>query len=214
MLARATALLVLALLLLLLAACGTTAPGPTGPAATATRASAAPTAAAPPRGQKPPRPAPDPAAVAAGAPLRAILLAQIDDYERALAPCAAAGTPVATCGTSALRGLRPRLPELDAYVAWRDAIWYCIGDGQGGYTRVNTLVYLPPTPAELREPGTLDVYVAGAAWCDQSRPRETSRATDLRGALAPEERHAFARRPDVPAEEAAIVAARRDATSP
>jgi hypothetical protein len=40
-----------------------------------------------------------------------------------------------------------------------------------GYARVNTAVYLPPTPGELREPGTLDVYVAGAAWCDQTRPR-------------------------------------------
>ena len=76
-----------------------------------------------------------------------------------------------TCSTAALRGLRPRLPELDAYVTWRDAIWYCISDGAGGYTRVNTVVYLPPTPAELRESGTLDVYVAGAPWCDQVRPR-------------------------------------------
>jgi hypothetical protein len=167
---RATALLAPALLLLLLAACGTSAASATGPGATATGASAAATPSLP-RGQKPPRPVPDPAEVAACAPLRASLLAQIDDLERHLTPCAATGTPVAACSTTALRGLRQRAPELAAYVAWRDAIWYCISDGQGGYTRMNTAVYHPPTPDELREPGTLDVYVSGTPWCDQARPR-------------------------------------------
>jgi hypothetical protein len=170
MLTRATTLLAPALLLLLLAACGPAAPGTPGPSATAT---SAPAASAPilPRGQKPPRPVPDPSAVAAGAPLRTTLLGQINDYERTLTPCTATGTPVMTCSNTALRDLRPRLPELAAYVAWRDAIWYCISDGQGGYTRMNTAVYIPPTPDELRESGRLDVYVSGTSWCDQTRPR-------------------------------------------
>jgi hypothetical protein len=163
--ARCSALLVPAALLLLLAACGTPSTG-----ATATRV---PVAATPtlPRGQKPPRPVPDPAAVAAGAPLRAILLAQIDLYAQGLSPCTAAGTPVVSCGNATLRELRKQSPELDAYVTWRDAIWYCISDGKGGYTRINTVVYYPPTPEELREPATLDVYVSGTPWCDQTRPQ-------------------------------------------
>jgi hypothetical protein len=170
MLTRATTLLAPALLLLLLAACAPPAPDTPVPSPTATRAPAA-TASSLPRGQKPPRPVPDPAAVAAGASLRTTLLAQIDDYARTQSPCTTTGTPVVTCSNAALRSLRPRLPELAAYVAWRDAIWYCISDGQGGYTRVNTAVYYPPTPDELREPATLDVYVSGTPWCDQTGPR-------------------------------------------
>jgi hypothetical protein len=129
---------------------------------------ATPTLAA---GQKPPRPVPDPAAVAAGAPLRAPLLAQIDRYEQGLADCTPAGTPVPGCSGAVLREVGQDSPEFAAYVAWRDAIWYCVSDGRGGYTRVETFVYYPPTPDELRDPATLDVYVSGTPWCDQTRPR-------------------------------------------
>src|SRR5690349_2726920 len=76
---RAPILLVPLLLLLLLAACGLPGATPRPGAGGATPPAGTPML---PAGQKPPRPAPDPTAVAAGAALRATLLAQIDDYER------------------------------------------------------------------------------------------------------------------------------------
>ena len=69
-----------------------------------------------------------------------------------------------------MRATRERSTEFDAYVTWRDAIWYCISDGQGGYTRLNTFVYMPPTLDELRDPDRLDVYVSGTPWCGAAGP--------------------------------------------
>ncbi|MFN8513712.1 MAG: hypothetical protein U0841_14220 [Chloroflexia bacterium] len=140
---------------------------PTATMAVATRVVVSPTL---PAGQKPPRPVPDPAAVAAGAPLRATLLAQIDRFEAGLGQCAAR-TPVPVCSGAVLRELGQQSPEFAAYVSWRDAIWYCVSDGRGGYTRINTFVYYPPTPNELRDPATLDVYVSGTPWCNETRPK-------------------------------------------
>jgi hypothetical protein len=153
------------LLLVLLVACG--APVATTPAAHPS-AAAAPML---PAWQRPPRPVPAPSAVAAGAPLRAILLAQIDAYARDLIPCAAPGTPAVTCGLAIPADLRQRAPELEAYINWHDAIWYCTSDGQGGYTVINTFAYFPPTPDALRDPATLDVYVSGTPWCGVTGPR-------------------------------------------
>ncbi|MGN6756532.1 MAG: hypothetical protein ACTHMJ_09100 [Thermomicrobiales bacterium] len=164
---RAPILLVSLLLLLLLVACGlpgaTPRPGAGGtppPASTPTL----------PAGQKPPRPVPDPTAVATGASLRTTLLAQIDDYEREAATCAGVGTPTMNCASTALAALRSRAPDLAAYVSWYSTIERCISDGKGGYNFVETFAFIPPSPAALREPGTLDVYVSGTPWCDQTRP--------------------------------------------
>jgi hypothetical protein len=163
---RAQTLLAPLLLLLLLVACGVPGATPSPGAGGATPPAGTPTL---PAGQKPPRPVPDPTAVAAGASLRATLLAQIADYEREAAPCAGVGTPAMNCASTALAALRSRAPELTAYVSWYSTIERCISDGKGGYSFVETFAFIPPSPAALRDPGTLDVYVSGTPWCGQTR---------------------------------------------
>jgi hypothetical protein len=69
-----------------------------------------------------------------------------------------------------MRDTRARFPEFDAYVTWRDAIWSCISDGKGGYTRITTFVHSPPSLGELRDPDRLDVSVAGTPWCGVAGP--------------------------------------------
>ena len=177
------------LLLLLIAACGTPSAAPTAtapvggaaggvggtatpgrPVQATTPPPATPAPASPtlPGGQKPPRPVPDQAAVAAGAPLRAILLAQLDEYEREVAKCASVGTPVISCNTTAFSAIQPRTPELAAYMNWYSFIRQCSSDGKGGY--IATMMFVYSSPAELREPELLDVYVSGTPWCGQTRP--------------------------------------------
>jgi hypothetical protein len=153
-------------LLLLLAACGQPSVTPHPGAGGATSPVGTPTL---PAGQQPPRPVPDPAAVAAGASLRATLLAQIADYEREAATCAGVGTPTMNCASTALAAVRLRAPELAAYVSWYSTIERCISDGKGGYSFVETFAFIPPSPAALREPGTLDVYTSSTPWCGQTR---------------------------------------------
>lgn len=163
-------------LLVCLAGCGAVATGTVAPSATVgggTRPGATPTGA----GLASPTATTAVATRAvvsptlpAGAPLRATLLAQIDRFEEGLGRCAA-GTPVPVCSGAVLRDLGQQSPEFAAYVSWRDAIWYCVSDGRGGYTRINTFVYYPPTPNELRDPATLDVYVSGTPWCNETRPK-------------------------------------------
>jgi len=154
------------LLLLLLVACGLPGATPRPGAGGTTPPARTPTL---PAGQKPPRPVPDSSAVAAGATLRATLLAQIDDYEQEAATCAGVGTPTMNCASAALAALRSRAPELAAYVNWYSTIERCISDGKGGYTFVETFAFIPPSPAALRDPHTLDVYVSGTPWCGQAR---------------------------------------------
>ena len=183
------------LLLLLLAACGTPGATPTGtapaggaggtggtttpgspvPAGTPPAATPIPASPTLPSGQKPPRPVPDQAAVAAGAPLRAILLAQLDEYEREVARCNSIGTPVISCNVTAFTAIQPHTPELAAYMSWYSFIKQCSSDGKGGY--IATMMYIYSSPAELREPGLLDVYVSGTPWCGQARPATTIPAT-------------------------------------
>ena len=104
-------------------------------------------------------PTPDPAAVAAGATLRATLLAQIDAAERR---CAATPTTAAN-GCQIAPGQPENGDELNAYANWYSSIAQCASDGQGGF--IFTLMLRASTPAELRDPALLDVYVANAPWC-------------------------------------------------
>ena len=150
--------LVLLALLLALAACG-------GPAAVPTPSPPPP---ATPRSGRVPPPTPDPAAVAAGAPLRATLLAQLDEYEREV--CAATpgpATPVARTRACMVTADPRRHRELVAYAGWFGRVESCYYDEQapGGYRIVPTLAPVLATPAQLREPWRLDLYVAGADWC-------------------------------------------------
>lgn len=164
----------LAPLLLVLVACGTPSATPTGttgggaPTTTPVAGTAVPASPTLPAGQKPPRPAPDPAAVAAGAPLRATLLAQIDEYAREVAKCNAIGTPVVSCNVTGFEAVRAKSPELAAYMGWYSFIKQCSSDGKGGY--IATMMYIYSPPDELREPGLLDVYVSGTPWCGQATP--------------------------------------------
>ncbi|MFN8539462.1 MAG: hypothetical protein U0232_18530 [Thermomicrobiales bacterium] len=113
-----------------------------------------------PPDQRVPPPSPDPAAVAAGAPMRATLLPQIDAYDREMSAC---DTSTTDCRRVALDKLRPTMPELTAYASWFNSVEQCISDGKGGYY-FQAAVKLP-TPAELREPWRLDLYVANTPWC-------------------------------------------------
>ena len=113
---------------------------------------------------------PDPADVAAGASLRATLLAQIEEYEREAAKCNSLGTPVVSCSVTGFEAVRPHSPELAAYVSWYSFITQCSSDGKGGYIATMTFVY--SSPEELRESDLLDVYVSGTPWCGQTRPAE------------------------------------------
>ena len=152
------------LLLVVLAACGTPNATPTGDTSGGTGGPGSTTPGTPvPAGQKPPRPVPDPADVAAGAPLRAILLAQIEEYAREVAKCNSIGTPVVRCTATGFEAVRPNSPELAAYMSWFSTIRQCSSDGKGGY--IATMMFVYSSPQELREPGLLDVYVSGTPWC-------------------------------------------------
>jgi hypothetical protein len=118
---------------------------------------------------------PDPADVAAGAPLRATLLAQIEEYEREVAKCNTTGTPVVRCTATGFEAVRPNSPELAAYMSWYSTIRQCSSDGKGGY--IATAMFVFSSPDELREPGLLDVYVSGTPWCGQARSEASPRAT-------------------------------------
>jgi hypothetical protein len=108
-----------------------------------------------------PRPALAPAAVAAGAPQRATLLARIATAE---GHCAA--------GAAVLCHLAPGAagngPALNAYLAWYESIVQCHADGRGGY--VFTAMRVTPTPDQLRDPAYLDTYSAGGRWCGLAQP--------------------------------------------
>lgn len=112
-----------------------------------------------PAGQRPPRPTPDPAAVAAGAPLRATLLAQIDT---AAQRCAATPT-TSSQGCQIFPGHEGVGDELADYLNWHSSIAQCSSDGKGGY--IFTLALRASTPEQLRDPAMLDVYVANTRWC-------------------------------------------------
>ena len=182
----------LLLALALLCACGPAAPAPTStptaiPSPTATivlaPATTAPTGT-PTVGGRPtfpavrpvPRPSPDPTAVAAGAPLRATLLAQIAEAERRCVPATRVGTP----GTAypcriGLPGVGERdryaPTELVDYLLWNNLVRQCRYNPTGTSTYYFTAVALSFTPTELRDPAMLDVFVAGTPWCDVTRDR-------------------------------------------
>jgi hypothetical protein len=166
------------LLLLLLAACGNPGTTPTSGSGGAAPSSSAPPSGTPvpnapatptlPAGAKPPRPAPDPAAVAAGAPLRATLLAQIDDFAREVANCQSIGTPIVSCNVTGYEAVRPHSPELAAYVGWYSFIKQCSADGKGGY--IATMMFIYPSPDEIRDPALLDVYVSGTPGAARPAP--------------------------------------------
>lgn len=148
-------------------ASGRSVPGGATPTAGATPAgTTTPPASGFPAGQRPPRPVPDPNAVAAGSALRATLLLQLAEYEREVARCASVGTPIVSCNVTGFEAVQPRSPELAAYMGWYSFIRQCASDGKGGF--VATAMFIYSSPEELREPGLLDVYVANAPWCGSS----------------------------------------------
>ena len=169
--------LILAAILASLAACGGQGGAPaqsamraaTAAPAAASLPPASPARSATPRSGQVPPPIPDPAAVAAGAPLRARLLAQIDEYEREVCPTRPSS---ARCAVRAGREESGRFPELVAYWSWFNRVEQCYYDPSGrpptGY--IFSLTVLFPTPAELREPWRLDVYVSGTEWCGRRGP--------------------------------------------
>lgn len=172
------------LLALLLAACGTPNTTPTGNTGGAAPPSSAPSPGTPvpnapatptlPAGQKPPRPVPSPAEIAAGAPLRATLLTQLDRYASEVAKCQSVGTPIVSCNVTGFEAVRPSSPELAAYMSWYSFIKQCSSDGKGGY--IATLMFVYSSPDELRDPGLLDVYVSGTPWCGQTHPNSSPSA--------------------------------------
>jgi hypothetical protein len=142
---------------------------------------ASPTRSATPRSGRVPPPTPDPAAVVAGAPLRATLLAQIGEYERAACAGTAtvrpSGSPAVVCRVNLQRGVvsSAQFPELVAYVAWLQWVEQSVYSERSptGYVFGAAVIY--PTLDELRAPWRLDVYVSGAEWCGRRGPGTTTR---------------------------------------
>lgn len=124
-----------------------------------------------------PRPVPDPAAVAAGAPLRAALLAQLDAVERHRATVAAG-----TAAPSAARGWDADFPpELRAYGWWCNAVLQSAIGVEGGplagrYFRHAAILLL--SFAELRDPALLDIYVSGIPWAGLAGPQHTPQSRE------------------------------------
>jgi hypothetical protein len=124
----------------------------------------------------PGEPAPDPTRVAAGAPLRATLLAQLDELERRCwmaTPAVPGGRCRLWGGTSSDAGPGTVPAELVAYAHWYGTAWACestienfegtramyFGKAAMSYGTVDT----------LRAPYLLDAYVGGVMWCGLPR---------------------------------------------
>ena len=112
---------------------------------------------------------PDPTAVAAGAPLRATLLAQLDEYERDWCPTAMKFAN-GECRVAHERpGFRERFPELWSYTDWVFWTLHCFYDpGRGSYAA--QAGGCCPGLSAMREPWRLDAYVSGLEWCGHRRP--------------------------------------------
>ena len=62
-------------------------------------------------------------------------------------------------------------PELVDYLLWLNAVTQCRYNPAGTPPYVFTAALRSFTLAALRDPATLDVYVAGTPWCDVTRDR-------------------------------------------
>jgi hypothetical protein len=177
------------LIALLLAACGTLAGGSTS--ATATPANATPAAAtpiaspsavaaltptAPARVASPALPAPPPTV-----PSRATLLSQIDTYERESARCGT--TPGILCLHETLQALRSTDQELYAYAQWYIMVETCVSQSSD-LLACQARIYAP-TAAELRHPGTLDLYLINAPWCGFTSKCTTNSSATPRASTSP-----------------------------
>ena len=116
-----------------------------------------------------PPPVPDPAALAAAAPLRAIILAQLAAAERRWAAVrSGVAPPNPTPSADA-----DCAPQLRAYWHWCEAAMqsYVVEEGGEvlpGHFRHMAILFL--TPDDLRDPTKLDAYVSGTPWYGLTGP--------------------------------------------